>query len=67
MAIINSIDYRDYMLADCVCPDCGSLFQLRIHKTHYESARKFNGRVPVRCGACAQKRLHENDWMKVQK
>jgi transcription elongation factor Elf1 len=57
---LRTIDYRDYILTPCQCPDCGHESSLLFHRTH--AVNRVNGKVIIRCGKCVQMRGQANEY-----
>ena len=47
-----SINFRDYVLNDCQCPDCGREFKLKLHRTHSLVVKRIGTKAIIRCGHC---------------
>jgi hypothetical protein len=54
---LTTIDYLEYTLADCFCPNCGREQTLWLRKEHYSDIRIAGNRAPIRCGRCVRIKL----------
>jgi hypothetical protein len=56
---LTTIDYFEYTLADCFCPDCSKEQKLWLRKEHFTDIKIAGNRAPIRCSRCVRTKLHE--------
>jgi hypothetical protein len=54
---LTTINYLEYTLADCFCPDCGKEQKLWLRKEHYGDIKIAGNRAPMSCSRCNRMKL----------
>jgi len=48
------INFKDYVLNHCQCPDCGREFQLQLYRAHSLAVKRIGILAVIRCGRCVK-------------
>jgi ribosomal protein S27AE len=61
---LTTIDYLEYILADCFCPNCGKEQKLWLRKEHFGDIKISGNRAPIHCGRCGRMKLYTTSGAK---